>query len=215
MKLTFREIKVEQRSPEWFAARLGRLTGSVAADMMAEIKSGEAAARRDLRLSLALELLTGRQADKPDLSRVEHVQHGVEMEPLARMAFESDTGLLVQESGFLAANEVLAGCSLDGHIGEWDEIFEVKCPKSATHLSYIDRGVLPAQYRPQVMHNLWITGARGAHFYSYDDRLPGKLSRFHVYTKATDLPLDEYIAKALTFINEVEELRLNLEKRAA
>ena len=38
----FRVVEAEQRSPEWFAARLGRLTGSVAGDMVATIKSGEA-----------------------------------------------------------------------------------------------------------------------------------------------------------------------------
>jgi len=35
----------EQRVPEWYAARLGKLTGSVAGDMLARIKTGEAAAR--------------------------------------------------------------------------------------------------------------------------------------------------------------------------
>jgi hypothetical protein len=56
--VSFTVVMAEQRSPEWFAARLGRLTGSRAADMLATIKSGEAAARRDLRVQLVVERLT-------------------------------------------------------------------------------------------------------------------------------------------------------------
>ena len=57
--MSFSIVNAPQRSPEWFAARAGRLTGSMAGDMLATIKSGEAAARRDYRLQLALERLTG------------------------------------------------------------------------------------------------------------------------------------------------------------
>ena len=52
-------LDVAQRSPEWFAARCGRVTSTAAADMLATIKSGEAAARRDLRTRLVCERLTG------------------------------------------------------------------------------------------------------------------------------------------------------------
>ena len=52
-------INVEQRTPEWFAARLGRVTGSRARDVIATIKSGEAAARRDYRMELIVERYAG------------------------------------------------------------------------------------------------------------------------------------------------------------
>src|SRR3990167_3274253 len=46
---------VLQRSPEWQALRLGNLTGSSAAAMLATIQKGEAAGRRDLRARLVLQ----------------------------------------------------------------------------------------------------------------------------------------------------------------
>ena len=55
----FTIVEAEQRTPAWFAARAGRLTASRAKDMLAAIKTGEAAARRDLRIQLVVERLTG------------------------------------------------------------------------------------------------------------------------------------------------------------
>src|SRR5690348_5803085 len=130
--MNFTIIDAEQRSPAWFAARLGRLTGSRAADMLATIKSGEAAARRDLRLQLVCERLTGAAQEDPFVNAA--MLRGIECEPLAFAAYEARTGLLAQRTGFLAHTSIMAGCSLDGHIGQFDGLLEVKCPKSATHL---------------------------------------------------------------------------------
>ena len=58
----FAIVAASQRSEPWFQARLGRLTGSRASDMLASIHKGEAAARRDLRSQLVLERLTGQVA---------------------------------------------------------------------------------------------------------------------------------------------------------
>src|SRR5712691_1647113 len=52
-----------QRSAAWTQVRLGRLTSTGAAPMLATIKSGEAAERRNLRIRLALETLTGRSQE--------------------------------------------------------------------------------------------------------------------------------------------------------
>lgn len=213
MKLTFTEVTAPQRSDEWFAARAGRLTGSAARDMLAKIKTGEAAARRDLRVKLALEQLTG-LPERDDVFQNEHTLRGVEKEPDARMWFEETTGLIVRETGFLKAEGLMVGCSLDGDIGEYEEIVEFKCPKTSTHIGYLTAGVLPDQYKAQVMHNLWVTGAKRAHFVSFDDRLPGKLQGFHVVVEREDLPIDGYIREALQFINEVDELHHFLKRKA-
>ena len=59
-------IDCEQRSEEWRTLRLGRLTASRAADVLATIKSGEAAARCDYRLQLVVERLTGQRVGRAD-----------------------------------------------------------------------------------------------------------------------------------------------------
>src|SRR5512138_1556915 len=115
---SFRIVDAEQRSPAWFQARVGRLTGSRAGDMLATIKSGEAAARRDLRTQLVCERLTGQVQEEAFIDAA--MQRGIDCEPLAFAAYEAHTGTLVQRSGFLAHDTHMAGCSLDGHVGEFE-----------------------------------------------------------------------------------------------
>lgn len=200
--IDFEIVTAEQRSPEWFAARLGRLTGSRAADMLATIKSGEAAARRDLRIQLVCERLTGTVQEDAFVNAA--MQRGIDCEPLAFAAYESLTGNVAHRTGFLAHSTLAIGCSLDGHIGPFEGLLECKCPKSATHLSYLRGDKVPAAYVPQIMHNLWVTGAAWCDFLSFDDRFPPPLQTFLVRVMAADLDLAGYTEKALAFLAEVE-----------
>lgn len=198
----FTVIDAEQRSEAWRLARVGRLTGSAAADMLATIKSGEAAARRDLRLRLVTERLTGQPQDEVFVNAA--MQRGIECEPLARAAYENATGGLVRATGFLAHSTLQAGCSLDGHVGDFEGIVEIKCPKSSTHLRYLREGKVPAEYLPQIRHNLWITEADWCDFVSWDDRFPPELQLFIVRLSWRDADLGSYVTKAAAFLAEVE-----------
>jgi putative phage-type endonuclease len=200
--MSFIIVNAEQRSPEWFAARLGRLTGSRAKDMLATIAKGEAAARRDYRTQLVTERLTGRLEEDGFTNAA--MQRGIELEPQAFAAYEAKTGQMVQRSGFLAHDTYMAGCSLDGHVGDFEGIVELKCPKSATHLRYLKAKECPTEHLPQVMHNLWITGAEWCDFVSYDDRFPEPLQLVIVRVKRTDVDLTKYEAAAVQFLAEVE-----------
>ncbi len=202
--MSFIVISTEQRSPEWFAARAGRLTGSRAADMLATIKSGEAAARRDYRMQLITERLTGQPQDDGGFVNAA-MQRGVELEPKARLAYESLTGNVVIQTGFLSHLDFMAGCSLDGHIDCFKGILELKVPKSSTHLRYW-RGPssLPTEYVPQVTHNLWVTGAEWCDFLSFDDRFPADLQTFLVRVKREDVDIAGYEKKALAFLEEID-----------
>ena len=178
--MSYTVVTDPQRSPEWFAARVGRLTGSVADVLWKEgRKKGEVSvARRDLILKLACERLTGLSLED-DFTLPAHMQRGIDKEADAFAAFEAHTGLLASTSGFLAHDSLAVGCSLDGHVGDVmapDAILEVKCPKTATHVGYLRAGVVPPAYLPLVNFNLWMTGAPYAYFVSFDDRLPADLA---------------------------------------
>jgi hypothetical protein len=192
-----------QRSAEWFLARLGRLTGSCAGDMLATIRSGEASARRDLRLKLVCERLTGQPQEDGYINAV--MQRGIDLEPQAFAAYEALTGQMVARTGFLALTDLAAGCSLDGHVGAFDGIVEIKCPKSATHLRYLRGGIVPSDYLPQITHNLWVTGAAWCDFVSFDDRFPAHLQVFRVRVERDDKAIDTYEQKARAFLAEVEQ----------
>lgn len=199
---SFTVVDAEQRSPEWFAARLGRLTGSRAADMLATIKAGEAAARRDLRMQLVCERLTGQLQEDAFVNAA--MQRGVDLEPVAFAAYEGVTGNLTHRSGFLAHTEHLAGCSLDGHVEDFEGIVELKCPKSATHLRYLRAGTVPPEHLAQITHNLWVSGAAWCDFVSFDDRFPENLQLFRVRVPRDEAAVAAYAAKALAFLAEVQ-----------
>lgn len=200
--MKFHIVEHEQRSLAWFLARSGRLTGSRASDMLAKIKTGEAAARRDYRLQLTAERLTGMPQESDFINAA--MQHGIDTEPFAFDAYESVTGEMVRRTGFICADEVMVGCSLDGDISDFEGIIELKCPKTATHLTYLRAGTMPAAYVPQVTHNLWVTGAQWCDFASFDNRLPKELQLFRIRVHAKDIDLEAYDSAAMGFLAEVE-----------
>lgn len=171
--------------------------------MMTMLKSGaEAAARRDLRLQLVCERLTHQPQDDPFING--DMRRGVELEPLARAAYEAQTGALVQESGFLLHPELAAGCSLDGHLGDFDGILELKVPRAATHLKYLRARVLPPEHKWQVVHNLFITGADFCDFVSFSPFFPEALRLVIVRVTRDQVDLKAYELLVRMFLTEVD-----------
>lgn len=196
----FTVVDVPQRSPEWFTARLGRLTGSCAGDMLAKIKSGESASRRNLRLRLVLERLTGRSVEPDFISPA--MQAGIDREAGAFAAFEALTGEVVHRSGFLAHVSHLAGASLDGHIGDYDALLSIKCRQPAAHYEFLKSGTVPADALAQIRHELWLTGANHHHYFSWNPDFPD-----HLQSKVVLVPrsvIGDYEREAMTFLREVD-----------
>jgi putative phage-type endonuclease len=193
----------EQRSPEWFALRAGRLTGSAVAAVFATVKTGEAAARRDLRYALAIERITGQPYETSAFVSPE-MQRGIDLEPTARSIYEAETGNFVRSTGFIYRPDLMVGCSLDGDVRSFEGIIEIKCPKSSTMVEYITEGVVPSKYVAQIMHNLWITGAEWCDFVAYDDRLPDGLQFYRKRVFAHELDLKAHEAGVLKFLAEVD-----------
>lgn len=198
----FTVIDAPQRSDAWFAARCGRLTGSVAGDMLAKIKSGESAARRNLRLKLVLERVTGKTQERDFLSQA--MQDGIDREEFAFRAYEALTGEVAQRTGFLAHTEHMAGCSLDGHLGEFTRLLSIKCRQPPAHLDFVRTGKIPADAFAQIRHELWITGAESHDYFSWNPEFPDKLqSRLRTVTRdEADVPGYEH--EALLFLAEVQ-----------
>jgi hypothetical protein len=196
-------IDVPQRSAAWHAARCGLVTASRAKDILAAIKSGgEAAARRDYRLQLMTEILTGQPAEDGFVNA--DMQRGTDLEPDARRAYEARTGRLVQEAGFLRHPTLRAGCSIDGHIDGYQAVIELKVPRSATHLRYLRAFDFPAEHKAQALHIQWITGCESVELVSYDPRFPAHLTLVtHVY-RATREALDDHESAVRQFLTEVD-----------
>lgn len=204
-----------QGTPEWKADRAGKATGSRAADITARIKSGEAAARRNYRVQLVIERLSGQPAEDGFVSK--EMLWGTEQEPFARMAYEIAVGSAVKEAGFAYLPDIAAGCSVDGFIEDQGRVglFEAKCPLSATHIAYMLADRLPPDYEPQILHNLWVTDAAFADFVSFDPRLPENLQLFRVRVERDEKKIKEHADAVMAFLFEVDQLEQQLRKRAA
>jgi putative phage-type endonuclease len=195
-------VECEQRSPEWFAARCGLATGSRASAIIATIKSGEAAKRRDYRYDLIAERLTGSPQESGYTNA--DMQRGIDLEPVAVAAYEAETGRFVQPSGFIRHVALAAGCSLDGQVDDYTGIVEAKAPRTANHVAYLRAGKVPSEHVAQVTHNLFISGAAWCDFVSYDPRLPDALRLFIVRVTRNDVDLADYETQLRAFLAEVD-----------
>lgn len=203
-------IDVPQGEPDWFAARLGRVTGSRADVLMAAGKgNSESTQRVNYRYELAEQRITGMLPPPGFIN--DAMKWGTEHEPFARMAYEGLAGFDVQKTGFIRCDDIMAGCSLDGHVGSMEGIVEIKCPMLKTHVGYLKDGGLPAEYKWQVIHNLLVTGAKWCDFVSYR---PGFML-FVVRAYAEHLPLSEYHTALNKFLAEVDECQSEILRFAA
>lgn len=158
-----------QGTDEWKAARAGIATASSFDAVMAKIASGEAATRRNYRVRLVVERLTGRPLEGGFTSAA--IRQGHEREPDARAAYETHTKRFVSEVGLCLHDRLECAASPDGLVGD-DGGVEIKCPELSAHLDYFNRKDEPPEYRPQIQGNLWITGRAWWDFVSFNPDFP-------------------------------------------
>jgi len=166
---------IEQGTEEWFAARLGKVTASRVADVIAKTKSGYSTSRENYMAQLVCERLTNVKAESFTNSAM---QWGTETEPLARSAYEAHRDLLVEEVGFVPHPFIKdAGASPDGLVGDVG-MLEIKCPNTATHLETLLDQKVPSKYNTQMQWQMACTGRDWTDFVSFDPRLPTELQLF-------------------------------------
>lgn len=204
---------MEQRSAEWFAARLGCVTASRVKDVMASGRGGApSATRKNYMMELLCERLTGQQSGT-DLSNKPAVQRGVELEPFACMAYEADKGLMVVETGLVMHPTIAGfGASPDGLVGD-DGVLEIKCPNTATHIVTMQSGRHDPQYEWQMLAQMACTGRAWADFVSYDDRLPEPLQYVCHRFERDFKRIRDMEAEVSAFLEELADLEKEMRER--
>jgi len=199
---------MEQRTDDWFQARLGKVTASRVADVVAKTKSGYSASRQNYMADLIVERLTGQKASNFSNAAMDW---GVEQEPAARAAYSARTGDLVEEVGFIDHPTIaMSGASPDGFVGEG--CVEYKCPNTATHLEYLLAGKPPEKYVTQMQWQMACTGKTFCEFVSYDPRLPEHLQMLIVRVPRDDNRIAELEAEVRKFLAELDDKLQQLEK---
>lgn len=166
---------MDQRSEEWFAARLGKVTASRVADLMAKTKTGYSASRANYMADLIVERLTSQKVEGFTNAAM---QWGTDTEPQARAAYEFLTDATVIEEGFVLHQAIPDfGASPDGLVGDVG-LLEIKCPQTAAHLDVLLSGEVPGKYVTQMQAQMACTGRAWCDFVSFDPRMPGEMQLF-------------------------------------
>ncbi len=199
---------MEQRTDEWFAARIGKVTASRVADVIAKTKSGYGAGRANYLADLVVERLTGQKAQGFSNAAMEW---GTQTEPQARAAYSAKTGILVEEVGFIDHPTVaMSGASPDGFAEEG--LIEVKCPNTSTMLEFILDGKPPQKYVTQMQWQMACTGRPWCDFVSFDPRLPERLQLLVVRVPRDDAYIAMLETEVKKFLAELDDNLNKLEK---
>lgn len=194
---------IPQRTEAWFEARLGKLGASKVKDAIDFLKNGKPSQKRqDLLLTIVAERLTGQVADN---FTTKEMQWGTDTEPFARAAYEDRTGNKVDETGWrLHPTLEGTGASPDGLIGA-DGLLEIKCPRTTTHLRWMQAGEVPEDHQAQMLWQMACTGRSWCDFVSYDPRIPGNAAFFCIRFHRDEKKIQELEQLVAQFLNEVDE----------
>jgi putative phage-type endonuclease len=200
---------MEQRSTEWFNARLGKVTASRVADVIAKTKTGYSTSRENYMAQLVCERMTGTQGESYNNAAM---QWGTDQEPLARAAYEAVSDVLVDEVGFIVHPTIIAaGASPDGLVGD-DGLIEIKCPNTATHIDTLLSDKVPSKYNTQMQWQMACTGRKWCDFVSFDPRMPDGLQIFiqrvafdAEYVKMLEAEITGFLGELETKIEKLKE----------
>ena len=208
-----RESNTLQGTGEWFNARTGKLTASRMRSAMSYLKQSEKdkeagkpkedkAERKNLKIEILCERMTG---DIMDKFVNQAMQWGIEKEPEAKAAYESKTGRIIRDVGFIDHPRIqFCGASPDGFVD--DGLIEIKCPTTATHVSWILDGGIPEEHIPQMTLQAAVTGRGWVDFVSYDPRMPETQQLLVRRFYPTAGQIAEIEAEAEKFLAEVDAL---------
>lgn len=196
-----------QRSAEWFAAHVGRVTASGIANVLSKYKDTkrkeDTADRRTYKWQKVAEILSGRYDERNYVSS--YMQDGIDFEDFARASYEMQ-GEDVEQTGFiLHPTNDRCGASPDGLVGT-NGILEIKCQQPYIHLQCRYNNTIPEEYQAQMQFGMLCTGRQWCDFVSYSHSLPRPFGTF-----IKRLPKDEDVIAAIEgaagqFFQEVDAI---------
>lgn len=198
-------LEIEQRTQEWYDARLGRATASSFKDILATTRGGtEAAARRNYRAQLVVERLTGAT---PMRFSTPAMEWGASTEDLARTEYMLATGNDVAEVGIMLHREIMVAASPDGLVRQGNDIggLEIKCYNTANHILALRTGEMPKEHMPQVQGQMWLGGWKWVDFVSFDPDLPENAQLFIQRINRDQEYINNLDHEIKIFLSEVDE----------
>lgn len=199
---------IEQNTPEWFAARLGKVTASKMSAVMSKGRgSAPSATRATYMGELVAERLSGVANEGFSNSTMDH---GTETEPQARAAYTMATGRLVTQVGFINHPSIKdSGASPDGEVPD-NGLIEIKCPLTKTHIETLKSAEAPSQYIKQMQWQMACTGRSWCDFVSFDPRMPDNMRLKVIRVVRDEVAIREMEAETINFLVELRSEVKNL-----
>lgn len=194
----------------WLAARVGKVTASRVADVIAKTKTGVSASRANYLAELVAERLTGTPAANFTNAAM---QWGLDTEPHAKGAYE-----FFHDATVLAAAVVdhptipFSAATPDGFVGE-DGLVEFKCPNTATHIDTLLGGGVPTKYITQMQWQMACTSRAWCDFVSFDPRLPETMRLFSKRVHRDNRMIGELEGEVRTFLEDVASTVSQIQER--
>lgn len=197
----------EQRTEEWFAERLGKVTASKISDVMMKPTT---AGYQNYMAQLVCERLTGTPTETFTSAAM---QHGTDTEPQARAFYEMETGLEVSEVGFIQHPTLeMAGASPDGIVGD-KGLVEIKCPQPAKHIATLTGAKIDRGYLLQMQWQMACTGRDWCDFVSFCPSLPIDMQLFRQRIEADAEQIEEITSAVTTFLAQIDAKISDLTKK--
>lgn len=195
------ETEIIQGSSEWFYQRLGKVTASRVADVIAKTKTGYSTSRDNYMAQLVVERLTFTKTESYTNAAM---QWGTDTEPFARAAYEAAQGVMVEEVGFVRHPTIeWAGASPDGLVAD-DGCIEIKCPNTLTMIETLLSQKVPGKYFTQMQFQMACTGRKWCDYVVFDPRMPAKAQLFVKRVDRDDTYIAEIEAEIVKFLAEVQ-----------
>lgn len=221
---------MKQATPEWWEVKRGIPSSSDFDRIITPAKGdlSESAVKYIAQLIGDVFCPTANYFSEHGPVRGDAAENGVDTEPEARNWLALDAGLVVEEVGFVVADDFSMGASPDGVLGfdfageadpePWrgqpyfqvkklEATVELKCPKRSTHTEYLLEGKLPTKYKPQVHGHMVVTGAASVEFVSYARGLPPlrvKVER-DSYTDKVEKAVNEFVGLYKAALEKVRQ----------
>lgn len=202
---------MDQRSDDWFAARLGRVTASKVKDVMAKGRGGaHSATRQNYMMQLLCERLTGKREEGFTSAAM---QRGTDLEPVARSAYEVDKAVMTVETGMILHPRIDDfGASPDGLVGD-SGMLEIKCPNTAQHIAVLQSGAHDSTYDWQMLAQMACADRDWVDFVSFDDRLPEELQYACFRFERDEARIRQMETEIKLFLEELSELEHEMRQR--
>jgi len=204
-------LNCEQGTPEWFEAKLEKISGTRLASAIGNQLKQEA-----LINELIAERLTG---NRKEITQSKAMALGVEAEEHAIEEYELETGVITEAVGLCINDKfdwlVNSPDRLIKIDGKYSKAVEVKCPNTDTLVKYIRANEIPPEYDAQVMSYFLVNDdLQELDFVAYDPRIQTEQYRLWIKNiKREELPLEETRKEVIRFYVKWQTAlkKLNLE----